>query len=79
MSETHYQLDQLADSVVPRVATGGVVPVSDRLDQLADSVQVLFSLWALDLVFGGDNIFVDFTCSRRDVQILVTCKQFMMG
>jgi hypothetical protein len=37
----------------PRVATGGVVPVSDRLEQLADSVQVLFSLWALDLVFDG--------------------------
>jgi hypothetical protein len=36
----------------PRVATGGVVPVSDRLEQLADRVQVLFSLWALDLVFG---------------------------
>jgi hypothetical protein len=28
------------DSVAPHVATGGVVAVDDRLDQLVDSVQV---------------------------------------
>lgn len=32
----------------PRAA--GAMPVADRLDQLADSVQVLVSLWTLDLV-----------------------------
>jgi hypothetical protein len=31
---------QLMDSVAPHVATGGVVAVDDRLDQLVDSVQV---------------------------------------
>lgn len=33
----------------PRAAAGAV-PVADRLDQLADSVQVLVLLWSLDLV-----------------------------
>ncbi|GJN00324.1 hypothetical protein PR202_ga17748 [Eleusine coracana subsp. coracana] len=37
----------------PRAASGGAVPVADRLEQLADSVQVLLaSLWALDLESG---------------------------
>jgi hypothetical protein len=31
MSESHYQLDQLTDSMVPCVVTGGMVPVSDKL------------------------------------------------
>jgi hypothetical protein len=81
---------QLVDSVAPLVATGGVVAVSNRLEQLADSsvatggvvavsdlleqlagssvatggvvpvsdrlVQVLFSLWDLDLVFAAHAV-----------------------